>query len=45
MSKSLDDPSELSNRELLERAADLDEDKFPIAKHAERGLSQLEDSS
>jgi len=39
------DYDDLSNRELLEEAAELDEDKFPIAERARKALAQLEDSS
>lgn len=37
--------SELSNRELLERAADLNPEQYPIAKRARAALDQLESES
>ena len=39
------DPEDLSNEELLERVAELDPEKYPIAKRAEVALNQLEESS
>lgn len=39
------DYEELSNEELLELVADLDEEQYPIASRARRALSQLEESS
>ena len=37
------DYSEMSNRELLEETAKLDEEKFPIATRAQRALDRLEE--
>lgn len=39
------DPEDLSNKELLERVADLDEDRYPVASRAKAALDQLEESS
>lgn len=35
-------PEDLSDRELLERIASLDPDKYPVVKHAERGLESFD---
>ena len=34
------DPSEMSNEELLEAVAGLDEEQYPIATHARRALGR-----
>ena len=36
---------QLSNEELLELVADLDEEQYPIASRAQKALSQFEGSS
>lgn len=38
------DPKDLSNKQLLERVAELDPETYPIAKRAEAALNQLEGS-
>jgi hypothetical protein len=38
------DPSNLSNEELLELVAELDPEKYPVARRAVAALDQLEDS-
>jgi hypothetical protein len=45
MSTEIPDYDDMSNRELLEAAAQLDEDKFAIAERAQAALTQLEESS
>jgi len=39
MSQTVKDPQEMSDDELLEYIASFDEEEYPVARHAERGLT------
>jgi len=43
MSQISKEPEDMTDEELLERVAALDEDQYPVAQHAQRALKRSQD--